>query len=148
MAGRGPAPKPAATRRRRNAVQTTQICLDGQIHGPDLPADTDWHPQTLIWWENWRRSDQASSLQPIEWDFLLDTARLHSEFWSGTSSVAGELRLRVAKFGATMEDRLRLHLEAVQPDASQPSAAKKTRDPAAERRKAALRLVTGDEEAG
>lgn len=142
MAGRGPAPKPAETRRRRNAVQKTEIRPDGRVHGPKLPVGTDWHPQTLIWWENWRRSDQASSLQAIEWDFLLDTARLHTEFWSGCSSVAGELRLRVAKFGATMEDRLRLHLEAVQPEAAK--GPKKGRNAAVDRRKAALSLVTGE----
>jgi len=31
--------------------------------------------------------------------------------WTGTTSVAAELRLRVAKFGASPEDRLRLKLE-------------------------------------
>jgi hypothetical protein len=36
---------------------------------------------------------------------------LHQEFWSGSLSVAGELRLRVAKFGATPEDRMRLRLQ-------------------------------------
>ena len=37
---------------------------------------------------------------------------LHTAFWSGTETAAPELRLRVAKFGATLEDRLRLRVEA------------------------------------
>jgi hypothetical protein len=40
--------------------------------------------------------------------------------WSGNGSVAAELRLRVAKFGATPEDRLRLRMQIAEPD--QPAA--------------------------
>jgi hypothetical protein len=41
----------------------------------------------------------------------MDTATLHAALWEGNLSVAPELRLRVAKFGATMEDRARLRIQ-------------------------------------
>jgi hypothetical protein len=70
-----------------------------------------WPEPTKAWWLNWRKSAQAQTFSPSDWDFLLETAVLHARFWSGDHSVAGELRLRVAKFGATPEDRLRLKMD-------------------------------------
>ncbi|MBS3177742.1 MULTISPECIES: hypothetical protein [unclassified Pseudoclavibacter] len=73
----------------------------------------DWHPMTRRWWNHWRRSPQASRMlsQP-DWDFLLDTALMHHVMWEKKRwEFASEIRLRVAKFGATPEDRLRLRQE-------------------------------------
>jgi hypothetical protein len=89
---------------------------DGQSHGPDLPDTMDWPAQTRRWWETWRSSPQAQTLTDTDWDFLLDTALLHAELWSGNGSVASELRLRVAKFGATPEDRARLRMQIGEPE--------------------------------
>ncbi|TCO47311.1 hypothetical protein [Actinocrispum wychmicini] len=57
-----------------------------------------------------------------DWDFLLDTALLHAELWSGVASVAPELRLRVGKLGATPEDRQRLRMQIIEPGATPPRA--------------------------
>lgn len=117
MAGRGPAPKDPATRRRRNiAPVPTIIESDDAIRGPELPEGYDWPLATRNWWHTWRTSPQSQTLTDTDWDFLLDTARLHAEFWFGDNKVAAELRLRVAKFGATPEDRLRLRLQIAEPD--------------------------------
>jgi hypothetical protein len=72
-----------------------------------------WHPQTKAWWAAWRTSPQATRmLTEVDWQFLLDTALMHHMMWeNGRWDFASEVRLRVAKFGATPEDRLRLHLE-------------------------------------
>lgn len=117
MAGRGPAPKDPSTRRRRNAAPapTTVVSDDGEVRGPDLPDGYDWPVQTRRWWETWRTSPQAQALTATDWDFLMDTALLHAELWGGNGSVASELRLRVAKFGATPEDRLRLRMQIDEP---------------------------------
>ena len=125
MAGRGPAPKDPAKRRRRNAdpVPTTVVSADGQVRGPDLPTDIDWPERTRRWWETWRTSPQAKSLTETDWDFLLDTALLHARLWAGDGKVAGELRLRVAKFGATPEDRARLRMQIDADADEQPGAA-------------------------
>jgi hypothetical protein len=72
---------------------------------------------TLAWWETWRNSAQAKTFTQTDWDFLTDTALLHARFWAGDAKVGAELRLRVAKFGATPEDRARLRMQIGKPDA-------------------------------
>jgi hypothetical protein len=113
MAGRGPAPKDPAQRRRRNAdpVPTQVVVDDGEVRGPELPGEFDWPSATMRWWETWRSSPQAQTFTSTDWDFLIDTALLHAEYWAGNTAVGAELRLRVAKFGATPEDRARLRLQ-------------------------------------
>ena len=51
-------------------------------------------------------------LSEPDWFFLLDTALIHHNMWmNGRWEFASEVRLRVAKFGATPEDRMRLRQE-------------------------------------
>lgn len=119
MAGRGPAPKDPAKRVRRNAdpKPTQQLEADGELHGPELPElEEPWPAPTVRWWDTWRRSPQAQTMTATDWDFLLDTALLHARFWRGDAGMAAELRLRVAKFGATSEDRMRLRMQVGEPD--------------------------------
>jgi hypothetical protein len=127
MAGRGPAPKDPTKRRRRNAADPeTVITADDEVRGPELPegvlgADKDgvlyeWHPMTVAWWQTWRESPQASTFTDTDWAFLLDTALMHTSMWSkGQWTLAAEVRLRAAKFGATPEDRARLKLKVDDP---------------------------------
>ena len=56
-------------------------------------------------------SPLSAEYTETDWSFLLDTAYLHALYWKGDFRVAGELRLRVAKFGATPEDRARLRIQ-------------------------------------
>jgi len=86
----------------------------------------DWPAPTQSWWENWRRCAQAQRMTDTDWDFMLDTAMLHAELWSGNGAVAAELRLRVAKFGATLEDRARLKMAIVEPESKKRPAKKKS----------------------
>lgn len=125
MPGRGPAPKHQRVRpndQARRDAETTVRVDDGLVRGPDLPPMPmlvigfgedatpmfEWPSQTVAWWETWRRSPLTQGWGATDWDFLLDTALLHARLWLGDSRVAAELRLRVAKFGATPEDRMRL----------------------------------------
>lgn len=140
MAGRGFAPKAERSRPRdskRRAAEQTHVTNDKRLRGPALPdgalpEDESWHPMTERWWESWRRSPQAQLMTPTDWQFLMDTALLHHAMWlGGRTELAAELRLRVAKFGATMEDRLRLKLTIDEPEkpaakSSSPAAAKVT----------------------
>lgn len=146
MAGRGPAPKDSDERRRRNAPAEplTVVKPDGAARGPGLPDALDWPDATRDWWETWRRSPQAQTFTETDWSFLLDTAVLHMEFWDGDRSVAAELRLRAAKFGATPEDRARLKIAVGEPDSTAPLARVPT--PAARsRRDRVLKAVSGDD---
>lgn len=137
MAGRGPAPKEKRSRARDTPTRDI-IKSDGKVGGFELPDDVlpvlpddqqidpdnvlreQWHSQTVRWWQNWRESPQASRmLSGPDWDYLLDTALLHHQMWmSGgkNSERAAEIRLRVATFGATPADRLRLRLEIEVPE--------------------------------
>ena len=122
MAGRGPAPKDPAKRVRRNVdpVPTTVVAADDVLRGPELPQPYSWHPQTRAWWDTWRRSPQAQAMTATDWDFMLDTAVLHTGMWMGEAKLAAEVRLRVAKFGATPEDRARLRIQVDEASATAP----------------------------
>ena len=117
MAGRRAPAKETLSRpndqARREAAQS-RIAPDGVVRGPDLP-EGDWHQRTLAWWQTWRTSAQSRQFIPTDWDALSEAALLHTRMWNGEVSVAPELRLRVAKFGATLEDRLKLKL-SIDPD--------------------------------
>lgn len=111
-------PKENPARRNKH----TEIVLDRRtdeiLIGPELSWTVDWHPQTKAWWDTWRKSELAPMLEPSDWDFLQDTALIHHDVWNNPKlSVAqktnalAELRMRVAKFGATYEDRLKLRMK-------------------------------------
>lgn len=116
MAGRGAPPKDPSKRARRNAdpIPTTVLRFE-KAEQPELP-DGEWPARTVEWWRMWGDSPQAEHFGSTDWDYLLDTALIHAKLWQGDTSVAPELRLRVAKFGATMEDRARLRMQFAQAD--------------------------------
>ena len=127
MAGRGPQPKDPSRRARTNSDPIPlRIITAAPMVQPDLPTvmvETDgeltefvWPAVTLEWWQMWADSPLSADFTSTDWSELRDTAKLHAEFWQGKSSVASELRLRVAKFGATPEDRARLRITFAQAD--------------------------------
>lgn len=117
MGGRGPAPKdPEKRRRKTDRIPSTVVTADGILRGPELPEGEDWPEATRLWWETWRQSAQAQAFTATDWSFLLDTAVLHAQLWNGHMTAAAELRLRVAKFGATPEDRARLRMQITDPE--------------------------------
>jgi hypothetical protein len=142
MAGPGRTPKDPSRRHRNPQGPTPPGEIDEkQLRGPDLPPladEEDWHPVTQKWWLSWRRSDQAGSFAETDWDFLLDTALMHNAMWSrGRWEFAAEVRLRVAKFGATLDDRRRLQMDAPRSDPVESSASRtaKVTDIASRRRR-------------
>jgi hypothetical protein len=134
MAGRGPQPKPAEKRAGHSKDTSVMRILPAILaQQPELPdfnvtstykdADGDlitetvpyvWAPLTYEWWRMWADSALAVDFTSTDWSELRDTALLHSEYWRGKFSLAGELRLRTAKFGATPEDRARLRITFAQ----------------------------------
>jgi len=116
MAGRGPAPKPADKRaghaRTAKANQLRPVTVEFvPAVQPALPDSVDWPAETRTWWKNWAESPLACTFMATDWDFLLESALLHAKVWQGHLSHLQELRLRVAKFGATPEDRARLRIQ-------------------------------------
>lgn len=166
--GHGPPPKDPSKRARTNAGPREEGVLklapDGELRGPGLPAEGfqrmvktkgdgpgvwetvleqyDWPTATHRWYDNWRRSAIAQTFTPHDWDFLQETAVLHALFWLGDKSVAPEMRLRVSKFGATPEDRLRLRIDIDnEPTAGTPGQPEAP-EPKARQRYGELRIVS------
>ena len=123
MAGRGPTPKPPERRARRNKdpIATRVFPFDpvDPYPLPDdlLPADEVWHPATLRWWRRWCESPLAADLPAVDWSELEACAVLHHEYMRArTFTLASELRLRMAAFGATPADRARLRYQVAVAD--------------------------------
>lgn len=127
MAGRGPAPKDPSRRARTNRDPVPlRIVHADPVPQPELPTfevevdgelvEFRWPARTREWWQMWRDSPLSADFTSTDWSELLDTAVLHARFWRGDHKLAGELRLRVAKFGATPEDRARLRITFAQAD--------------------------------
>lgn len=145
MPGRGPAPKDPNRRARRNADPVALRVIHAEpIEQPDLPTvevESDgvlvefrWPARTQEWWRMWQDSPLSAEFTSTDWSELMDTAFLHARFWSGQVSLAGELRLRVAKFGATPEDRARLRITFAQADQAEEKTSGSTRPSSRERR--------------
>lgn len=129
MAGNGPPPQ--SRRARRNSDPIPLRVIHAQpVEQPELP-DFDvtvtiddqlitqtfrWPERTRDWWQMWADSALSKDFTSTDWSELLDTARLHAAYWLGDLKVAGELRLRVAKFGATPEDRAKLRIVFAEAD--------------------------------
>jgi hypothetical protein len=113
MAGRGPAPKDPNRRARGKRGEQQTILKFEPMPQPDLPAGYHWPERTREWWAAWGRAPQAELFSETDWQFLIDTALLHAQAWNPDGidpKHLSELRLRVAKFGATIEDRARLRI--------------------------------------
>lgn len=117
--GNGPPPMPTKRRRNVDPIPTTDVVDDGTyevLAGPPLPESVDWHPMTVALWDSLRRSPLLADEPPLGWHFLLDTALMHSTMWgTGRWDFASEVRLRLAKFGVTPEDRARMRIKVVTP---------------------------------
>ena len=137
MAGRGFAPSGTRSRendQKRDEAAVVKVAPDDLLRGFDLPELEDdpetgeprgWPALTRRWWARWRKSPQSQTFAETDWDFLLETALIHRAFVLGDLKQAAELRLRVAKFGATPEDRMRLRLQ-ITPPAEQAKAEPKS----------------------
>lgn len=142
MAGRGFAPKPADRKVGHSKPDALRVIHASPTAQPELPTveiEVDgeltefvWPARTREWWQMWADSPLAAEFTSTDWSELLDTAMIHARFWRGDVKVAGELRLRVAKFGATPEDRARLRITFAAADDAEgkrgPAAGRSARD--------------------
>ncbi|KLO25892.1 hypothetical protein ABW16_21505 [Mycolicibacter heraklionensis] len=154
MAGNGPAPQSRRARTNKDPIPMKVITAE-PAKQPELPEEfivryrdkegilhvegRSWPARTREWWQMWADSPLSNDFTTTDWSELLDTARLHAEYWSGDLKVAGELRLRVAKFGATPEDRARLRIQFAAADEAEKKSAKP--QPSARARRGPLKAV-------
>ena len=133
MAMTGPPPKENPERRNAARFNSVEIMSSGRLMGPPLPRDYDWCDRTKDWWLTWRKSPQAMVMTDTDWETMLETAFLHNMLWNtnpqsantfgngrrngavSATQLAAEIRQRVAKMGATFEDRLKLRMSIKTP---------------------------------
>src|SRR4051812_15871856 len=109
MPGRGPAPKDPSKRARRNAdpvplrivhadpvVQPALADLLGEIN-PLTGAP--WQAATLTFWQQLGEFPTTANLQAAQWSSLARALMIDDAMVSGETKLAGEARLRLAKYG-------------------------------------------------
>lgn len=141
MAGRGPPPKPAALRQRRNRTSTAaQLPTEADAakrRVPPLPKRDRgagrWHPQVMAWWKSvWRSPMAAEFIGPDMLGGLYCLAELYQRRWTESATtelvkIVTEIRHQEVRFGLTPMDRRRLQWEIPKDE----SAPEPTRNPPA-----------------
>ncbi|MFG3176596.1 hypothetical protein ACGFZC_16230 [[Kitasatospora] papulosa] len=106
---RGPKPKDNAVR--RNKHEHAQILSSSTTEGRALPPGLGIKTAgARRFWQTWATSPQAGNWAETDWAELEITVKLVDAFYQGDVKLAGEIRQRVAKWGATTEDRARLRM--------------------------------------
>ncbi|KQX43532.1 hypothetical protein ASD97_26025 [Streptomyces sp. Root63] len=110
MGSRGPAPKENAIRRNEHehAVELSPEAQPGRPLPKSLPVKSS---AAKHFWKTWAESPQSATWMETDWEELAITTLLVEEFYKGDTKLAGEIRQRVAKWGATNEDRARLRMK-------------------------------------
>lgn len=120
MAGTGPAPKLHRQRERdtrRRSAEFTTVEDDGELRGPDLVGD--YSPETLAWYDVWRRSPQAALFAATDWLRLsLLAPMVEKHLQSPSAAAMSEIRMNEERLGATYTDRLRARIAIEKPDAA------------------------------
>ena len=66
---------------------------------PALPDGFPWPDRTREWWAVLRTAPFADVAQATDWEFLLDTALIHSDVWGNWNiDRVGELAARVSRY--------------------------------------------------
>ncbi|MFC8099427.1 hypothetical protein [Streptomyces sp. NPDC057363] len=107
---RGPSPKPNAVRRNvhEHAQELTPEAQPGRSLPTALGVKTGGARR---FWKTWSTAPQTATWVETDWAELEITTKLVDEFFKGDTKLAGEIRQRVAKWGATVEDRNRLRMK-------------------------------------
>jgi hypothetical protein len=101
MGGRGPAPKPAATRVRRNRTSGARTLeTDATTSVPELPDRYDI--RTRNWWEAVKTSPMADEYTGSDWQGLLAVAALLELWWfTADPRALAEWRVQCREYGLT-----------------------------------------------
>ncbi|MFD7552983.1 hypothetical protein ACFV9E_00335 [Streptomyces sp. NPDC059835] len=121
---RGPAPKDNAVRRNvhPNAQSLPAVPQPGRELPKALGISTGGARR---FWKTWSSAPQTAAWTETDWAELELTTKLVDGLYLGDLKLAGEIRQRVAKWGATVEDRARLRMtfdKTTEEDSAVPSA--------------------------
>ena len=122
MGSRGPAPKENAVRRNKHE-NSTELSL-GPREARELPRALPVSTAgAKRFWKTWSSSPQSAEWLETDWTELEITTVLVDQLYQGDTKLAGEIRQRVAKWGATAEDRARLRMKLEKPKDESPEKA-------------------------
>ncbi|RLV10220.1 hypothetical protein CTZ27_03075 [Streptomyces griseocarneus] len=108
---RGPAPSPNARRRNVSHALGEHELTAQAGEGRALPKSLGITTQgAKRFWRTWSTSPQSRHWLETDWVELEITTKLVDELYAGNTRLAGEIRQRVGKWGATVEDRARLRM--------------------------------------
>ncbi|MFJ9771808.1 hypothetical protein ACIRVF_11240 [Kitasatospora sp. NPDC101157] len=106
---RGPRPKENAVRRNKHE-HAQELSAEAQP-GRELPRGLGITTAgAKRFWKTWSTAPQTSAWTETDWAELEITTKLVDGLYQGDLRLAGEIRQRVAKWGATTEDRARLRM--------------------------------------
>jgi hypothetical protein len=110
-------PKPKENAQRRNKHEHAQTLSSSTTEGRALPPGLGIKSAgARRFWRTWATSPQAGAWAETDWAELEITVKLVDAFYQGDVKLAGEIRQRVAKWGATTEDRARLRMSLEDPE--------------------------------
>ncbi|MEU1353874.1 hypothetical protein ABZ410_08210 [Streptomyces cinnamoneus] len=111
VARRGPAPKPGAIRRNVTHALGAHSLADEPGEGRALPKSLGIQTAgARRFWKTWASAPQTQHWAETDWAELEITVKLVDTFYLGDAKLAGEIRQRVGRWGATTEDRARLRM--------------------------------------
>lgn len=147
----GPLPQEQRQRERdtaRRASEYTTVTDDGELRGPELRGNITYSPETLAWYDTWRRSPQAALFEATDWSRLQLLAPIvEKHFLNPSAAAMGEIRQNEERLGATVADRIRLRVRVEAPETTPRLAPVTELKPADLRaRLAAARAQTDDPE--
>jgi hypothetical protein len=118
----GPAPKPSATRQRRNRVASAAVLTeaDGEIVIPELPEGFD--KRTIRWWATVKKSPMREEYTASDWEGLLAVAALYNLWWmTGDTKAHAEFRTAAKDYGLNPMARRSLQWEIKRAEGSVPT---------------------------
>lgn len=115
MGERGPMPKDASERRRRNEPESgppAKASITGRVIAPRCPPLA--HPKARFWFESLKTSGQRKWFEPSDWAEALIIVELIGQLFNEEEFNASGWRAvfsRMAMLGTTIGDRRRLGIE-------------------------------------
>lgn len=113
MAVAGAKPKDQKVTRTPTVHDWTEV-IDEPYAG-NVPALGRAPAATKAWWAVVSTMPHCILWAPADWQFALDTARVHAAFAKGKLTAAAELRVREKQMGTTIDARRDLRIRYVAP---------------------------------
>lgn len=137
---RGPMPKDAALRQRRNKATTRAVLpAEGEVprkRAPKLPERSDkraWHKLTLAWWRAIWRSPMSTEYLESDVPRLFRLAALIDQFWTKPDKDLDAAICRQEQaFGLSPLDRRRLEWSVAQAEEAKEKRPRRGNPPTAE----------------